>query len=262
MEHQNQWKLAPMLTLLVGLCVLIVMFLSFSQTTGVAHAVQAMGATPAPNTQYFTSNTTTLANGQSVDKIIIKGPPHPPAGFEVQRAAALPATARMLTVPAFTWVFGCSAVSAAMIAGYYDRNGFPNLYTGPTNGGVMPLDNSSWGDWTDASGATYPNVPLAASHKGVDGRTMNGSIDDYWVGFGIGAPDPYITGGWPQHTWGDAIGDYMKTSQSAFGNPDGGTIFYTFTNFAGRLPCSYCTSPMIRVYRSRESQACCEPTPS
>ena len=56
---------------------------------------------------------------------------------------------RTLTVPAFNWVFGCSSVSAAMIAGYYDRNGFPNMYTGPTNGGVMPLDNSSWATWSD-----------------------------------------------------------------------------------------------------------------
>ena len=38
--------------------------------------------------------------------------------------------------------------------------------------------------------------------------------------------DPYIAGGWTQHTLGDAIGDYMKTSQSAYGNVDGSTAFY------------------------------------
>ena len=44
--------------------------------------------------------------------------------------------------------------------------------------------------------------------------------------YGSSASDPYITGGWTQHTWGDAIGDYMKTSQSAYDNTDGSTNFY------------------------------------
>ena len=44
------------------------------------------------------------------------------------------------------------------------------------------------------------------------------------------ASDPYITGGWTQHTWGDAFGDYMKTSQSAYSNPDGATYFTWYTN--------------------------------
>jgi murein DD-endopeptidase MepM/ murein hydrolase activator NlpD len=43
MKHPNQLKLAPKLTLLVGLCMMIVMFLLFSQTTSVTHASQ-----PAP----------------------------------------------------------------------------------------------------------------------------------------------------------------------------------------------------------------------
>ena len=42
---------------------------------------------------------------------------------------------------------------------------------------------------------------------------------------------------WTQHAWGDAIGDYMKTSQSAYDNVDGATSFYTF-NSASPLTCS------------------------
>jgi hypothetical protein len=145
--------------------------------------------------------------------------------------------ARSLTVPAYNWVFGCSAVSGGMIAAYYDRNGYDNMYTGPTNGGVMPLDNSTWGTWSDGV-ATYPNIPLSASHNGVDGRTILGSIDDYWVQYGSSANDPYITGAWTQHTWGNAIGDYMKTSQSAYGNTDGSTNFYNYTSSATPLTCA------------------------
>ena len=47
--------------------------------------------------------------------------------------------------------------------------------------------------------------------------------------------DPYITNGWTQHTWGEAIGDYMKTSQSAYGNTDGSTSFYNLTRLQIRL---------------------------
>ena len=80
---------------------------------------------------------------------------------------------------------------------------------------------------------TYPNNPLIASHNGLDGRSTRGSIDDYWISYGSSASDPYITGAWTQHAWGDAIGDYMKTSQSAHGNIDGSTSFYT-CDFIGK----------------------------
>src|SRR5690606_27501815 len=72
---------------------------------------------------------------------------------------------------------------------------------------------------------------------GLDGRTTKGSIDDYWIEYGSTNPDPYI-GHWTQHTWGDAIGDYMKTSQSTFGNTDGSTNFYTWTNSPTQLTCA------------------------
>ena len=31
-----------------------------------------------------------------------------------------------------------------MIAAYYDQNGYPDIYTGPTNGSVMPITDTSW----------------------------------------------------------------------------------------------------------------------
>ena len=218
-------------TVLTG--ILLILYFGVSSSS-VAHAQGPV--TPVPNSPYFTRIPRTLSNGQSVEGIIINGPPTPPPGYALQRAAvALPQSnpalgTNILTVPAYKWVYGCSAVSAAMIAGYYDWNGFPNMYTGPANGGVMPLDNSTsyWPYWTDAYGSSYPNLPLAASRQWVDGRTTRGSLNDYWVQYNSGVQDPYITGGWTQHTWGDAIGDYMKTSQSAYGNPDGSTNFWYY----------------------------------
>ena len=192
---------------------------------------------------YSTITTIALPDGTLVDALTIKGPPKPPPGFEdEQQAVTLPepnsvAGTHSLTVPAYRWVFGCSAVSAAMIAAYYDRNGYPNIYTGPTNGGVMPMDDSSWPEWTDVTGTPYPSVPLAASQKGVDGRTTRGSIDDYWVQDGSTASDPYITKGWTEHTWGDAIGDYMYTSQSKYNNIDDFTTFYNYTSGSSQLNC-------------------------
>ncbi len=190
---------------------------------------------------YFTVESYALADGTSLERMIISGPPQPPAGFEAEAArAAELAGDVLLPVPAYNWVFGCSAVSASMIAAYWDRNGLPNMYTGPTNGGVMPMDNNAattgWATWSDGS-STYPSNPLTASRLGVDGRTTRGSIDDYWVSYGGSASDPYITGGWAQHAWGTAVGDYMWTSQSSFGNTDGATSFWGYGSNA-KLTCA------------------------
>jgi hypothetical protein len=205
--------------------------------------VHAQDTDQTISSKYITINTVTLADGTSLEKVIISGPPKPPLGFEAQRqAVSLPEAdvakgINTLAVPAFNWVFGCSAVSGAMIAGYYDRNTYPNMYTGPTAGGVMPLNNSSWPTWSDGF-TTYPNCPLIASKDGVDGRVGRGSIDDYWVQYNSSASDPYITGGWSQHAWGTAIGDYMKTSQSAYGNTDGSTTFWNYTSDPIPLTCN------------------------
>ncbi|MBP1627666.1 MAG: exported protein of unknown function [Holophagaceae bacterium] len=199
---------------------------------------------------YCTLNTLKRPDGKTLQQLVISGPSAPPSGFTTQRqAASLPtpdaaAGTNALTVPAYTWVFGCSAVSGAMIAGFYDRNGFPNIYTGATGSGIIPLTDNTWGIWTDGY-ATYPNNPLIASHAGVDGRTAKGSLEDYWVNYNSTAEDPYLTGAWTQHAWGDAIGDYMKTSQSAYDNTDGSTSFYTWGSSSGPLSCDDMASYLL-----------------
>jgi hypothetical protein len=233
-NKQYRWNKA------LGAAALAGMFLLLHFGMRGSRAAQAQElATPTTHNAHITSKTILLEQGVGLDEIIIHGPPKPPPGFE--RALANVAVTQpepiqaagivLLPVPAYDWVYGCSAVSGAMIAAYYDRNGYANIYSGPTNGGVMPMDNSSWPSWSDGY-STYPSLPLAASRQGVDGRITKGSIDDYWVSYMGGVQDPYLTKGWTQHDWGDAIGDYMKTSQSAYGNDDGSTSFYTLISSA------------------------------
>jgi hypothetical protein len=189
---------------------------------------------------YFSVEYTTLSDGTSISGYIIHGPPAPPPGYEAERAASMVPIPDVIlpNFPSYSWVFGCSAVSGAMISAYYDRGTYPNMYAGPTNGGVMPLSDTSWPTWSDGY-ETYPNNPLIASHINIDGRgAIKGSIDDYWVQYNSTANDPYITGGWPQHSWGNAIGDFMKTSQSAYSNTDGSTTFYNYTTSNEKLTCS------------------------
>lgn len=193
--------------------------------------------------EYYAVLRTTLADGTQLSADLINGPSEPPnpAAWEASRVSvsSLDRAATLLpNFPSYSWVFGCSAVSGAMVAAYYDMHGYPAMYSGPTNGGVMPLSDTSWPTWRDGTNALYPNNPLIASHNGVDGRTENGSIDDYWVSYSSTAADPYLTNGWPQHTWDSAIGDYMKTSQSAYGNEDGSTAFWNYTSSPAQLSCS------------------------
>ncbi len=169
-----------------------------------------------------------LSDGTPISKYRINGPSEPPISSDSHSTSPELSSETIVLLsnfPSYDWVFGCSAVSAAMIAAYYDRIAYPEVYTGPSNGGVMPLSDTLWSQWSD-SYDIYPNNPLIASHLGIDGLETRGSIDDYWVSYDSNLKDPYLTGGWSQHPWGTAVGDYMKTSQSAYGNVDGSTGFW------------------------------------
>jgi hypothetical protein len=172
-----------------------------------------------------------VLNGKTLDKIIVPGPPTPPAGFIRPTVAVLPAPNPaaginiLSNVPASTWAFGCSATSASMMFGYYDNSGFTNMYAGPTNGGVFPMTNATWGSVVINSETRALN-PLSATRKGLDGRTIKGHVDDYWIQYDNFDDDPFITGGWTEHTKGQCTGDYMGTNQSTFACSDGSTYFW------------------------------------
>ena len=173
--------------------------------------------------------TITVPDGKDIDAIIVPGIPPAIKGeaVNVPEPQIDNAVRTLLSIPAFDWSFGCAATSAAMIAGYYDNNGYPEMYTGPTDDGVMPMDNSSWGSWVDGSGATRKQCPLSATRNGLDGRSGLGHVDDFWVQYGNDGDDPYV-GNWTRHEDGDCTGDFMGTNQSALGNSDGSTMFYYY----------------------------------
>ncbi|MBP6872842.1 MAG: C39 family peptidase [Bacteroidales bacterium] len=166
-------------------------------------------------------------NGREVVIIIVPGTPP----GDHREPAAIPDRASVIltNVPAYDWSFGCSATSAAMMSGYYDRTSLPNCYTGPTNGGVAPLDNSVWGTVV-IGGETRSQCPFSATRQGLDGRASRGHVDDYWIQSNNPGPDPFIVNGWTEHTYGDCTGDFMKTNQSTYGNVDGGTVFYNYVD--------------------------------
>lgn len=170
--------------------------------------------------------------GRQIDEIIV--PERPP---EIKaEAATVPephiemGINNLGNVPAFDWSYGCSATSAAMMFGFYDRTEYSNMYAGPTNGGVCPLTNSVWG-----SG----ECPLSATHQGKDGLSEKGHVDDYWYAY-LSEVDPYY-GHWTEHTYADCTADFMGTNQYVkWDNVDGSTTFYFYSNGAPLYDYSGC----------------------
>jgi hypothetical protein len=126
----------------------------------------------------------------------------------------------LLEVPNYSWYAGCFGTACGNLMGFWDRHGFPDFYTGPTAGGVAPLDDS---------GGTGIRS-MWASKSGFDGRPPDkpGHIDDYWVRYNNDfdysyqstRPDPYLTAGRPEHA-PDCIGDFIGLSQKKWVNMNG-----------------------------------------
>ncbi len=187
----------------------------------------SLTAQVSPSLRKYIQDSVVQADGKIIYGILVPGSPPP----KVLMPPASPTESAVMldNVPAFDWCFGCSATSAAMAAGYYDNHSFVNMYAGPTNGGVCPQDNSSWPHvWIN--GEYRAQCPLSATRDGVDGRTTRGHVDDYWIAYGNAGPDPWITNGWTEHSWGECTADYMGTSQSTFESSDGSTWFYSYNN--------------------------------
>lgn len=113
-------------------------------------------------------------------------------------------------VPDYAWHGGCFGTASGNLAGYWDRHGYPDIYTGPTGGGLAPL------------GEQGGIRALWTSQAGLDGRPadMPGHTDDYYVGYESTGQDPYITFGRPEHT-PDCIGDFIGLSQNKWSDLNG-----------------------------------------
>ena len=162
-------------------------------------------------------------DGKLIEETIFPG--RPPKDFRAP-VAVVPQSNKarginiLAEVPAFDWCYGCSATSAAMMVGFYDRTNYPVMYSGPTNGGVCPLTNAAWGS---------EECPLSATHEGYDGLAERGHVDDYWIEYGNCDPDPWI-GNWTEHIKRDCTADFMGTNQSTWNSCDGSTSFWNWAD--------------------------------
>ena len=157
----------------------------------------------------------TLASNDKIEMMLINSPPTPPVN--VSRAVVsvdhLTASAVILNdVPTSEWTYGCTATSAGMIFGYYDRTGYPDMYTGPTNGGVCPLTDLGQGIPTNPRYPISGSCYIIATENGKDGVNSSAHVDDYWISYGSAGPDPW-EGNWPEHTWGLCTADFLGTNQ-------------------------------------------------
>lgn len=141
----------------------------------------------------------------------------PFASLSLLASTALNATAQqfkfLTEVPDYQWHAGCFGTASGNLAGFWDRHGMTNFYSGPTGGGLAP---------TNSRGANVGIFGLWASQAGVDGRPAGqpGHMDDYYVTYESTDSDPYVTFGRPEHD-PDCIGDFIGLSQKKWTNMNG-----------------------------------------
>ena len=174
-----------------------------------------------------------LAQGQTYDLgngmlLMVQGSgPDQPAGSLDSIVSSLSASAMTLPdVPTSRWTYGCSATSAGMMFGYYDRHGYSNMYAGPANGGLAP---------TYDLGAS---CSIIATKQGFDGLATRGHVDDYWIATNSAGPDPWQNN-WAEHSWAACTADYMGTNQWKWdyysgipgidSNRDGATSLFSYS---------------------------------
>ena len=119
----------------------------------------------------------------------------------------------ILDVPDYSWHAGCFGTASGILMGFWDRNGLPDFYTGPTGEGMAPINSR---------GTNSTIRALWASEAGLDGRPDDqpGHMDDYWVGFEGFATDPYEAAGRAEHE-PDCLGDFIGASQNKWSDLDG-----------------------------------------
>jgi len=122
----------------------------------------------------------------------------------------------------YDWWYGCSPTSAGMLMGYYDRNGYGNLYyPNLVPGGVA--ETTSFGN----PGA-LANAIIASTDHQYD--FYNASTHGYNTGgSGFGYFDSLDDRPQPWHSF-NCLADFMGTSQDAFGLPNGATWFVNWTD--------------------------------
>jgi hypothetical protein len=204
------------------------------------------------NLEFTTPSLLSYANPQHNDTIkmmLINSPPTPPVNVRhtIANVDYLTESAVILSdVPSSEWTYGCTATSAGMLFGYYDRTGYPNMYTGPTNGGICPLTDLGQGIPGNSRYPISGSCYIIATENGLDGISSNAHADDYWISYTSAGPDPW-EGNWVEHNWEFCIADFLGTNQwkwdySSYPGTDGtkdrntdGATTYWYTSDGSKL---------------------------
>ncbi len=133
--------------------------------------------------------------------------------------------------PGYNWWYGCSATSAGMMMGFYDRNGYEGLgYSNLVPGGVA--EASTFGN----SGALVNQAIASTGHQYDFYSAGPGHPYAYntggGIGFGYGASGDDLT---PTHNY-NCLADFMGTSQDSIGNVNGATTFYAYDSGTSVTP--------------------------
>jgi len=178
---------------------------------------------------------------------VLNSPPTPPSDRPIAGNRALVSLSWLHggNAPTSEWTYGCAATSAGMLFGYYDRTGYTNMYSGPTNGGVCPTINLGQGVPTNPLYPIPGSCHIIATENGLDGIIQRAHVDDYYISSTSPGPDPWVTGGWTEHTWGLCTADYLGTNQwkwdiwSPFdGNMDAvkdGSTVYSINRYGNKI---------------------------
>ena len=169
----------------------------------------------------------------NIQPIFLNSDPTPASLLSRQVVRRPPESAVILDdVPTSRWTYGCAATAAGMMFGYYDRSGYPDMYTGWANKGVAPLRDLG------------RRSALIASQKNRDRNRNLGHVNDYWIRYGRTGPDPYVTKGRQEHTR-DCVADFLGTNQWKWDflgsdgvidfNIDGSTALWAYSSSGAKL---------------------------
>lgn len=128
----------------------------------------------------------------------------------------------LLDGPVYDWWHGCSATSAGMLMGYYDRFGYNGLFYDLVPGGVAESTMVGTTDEGKGSGSASPTLVSTRAIASED------HIADFWTGYGNSGDDPLSSGRTRPGDF-DSLADFMGTNQDSTGNSDGATSFWNYT---------------------------------
>jgi hypothetical protein len=115
--------------------------------------------------------------------------------------------------PTYDWWYGCSPTSAGMMVGYYDRKGYGGLsYSNLVRGGVAESTTFGISAWS-----ALAQSAIASS----------GHVSHYYVS-GYDASGDDLAGRTVAEY--DSLADFMGTSQDSYGNRNGMTTFFYYTD--------------------------------